>query len=39
LVSVLAFAVRFSAGEEQSARTEIDARLSGELAPAAAMGD
>jgi NNP family nitrate/nitrite transporter-like MFS transporter len=39
VVSVLAFAVRFSAGEEQSARTEIEARLSGELATAAVMGD
>jgi NNP family nitrate/nitrite transporter-like MFS transporter len=39
MISVFAFAVRFSAGEEQSARTEIEARLSGELATAAAMGD
>jgi len=36
---VFAFAVRFSEGEEQSARTEIEARLTGELATAAAMGD
>ncbi|MDP9114149.1 MAG: MFS transporter [Acidobacteriota bacterium] len=39
VISVLAFAVRFSQAEEQSARTEIEARLSGELATAAAMGD
>jgi len=39
MISLLAFAVRFSQGEEQSARIEIEARLSGELATAAAMGD
>lgn len=38
-VSVLAFVVRFSEGEEQSARSEIQARLAGELATAGAMGD
>jgi NNP family nitrate/nitrite transporter-like MFS transporter len=39
VVSVVAFAVRFSEGEEQSARAEIEARLTGELATAGAMGD
>jgi len=39
VVSLLAFAVRFSAGEEQSARKEIEARLLGNLAAAPAMGD
>ena len=38
-VSVLAFVVRFSEGEERAAQTEIDARLAGELAAAGAMGD
>jgi len=38
-VSVLAFVVRFSEGEEQSARAEIEARLAGELVTAGAMGD
>jgi NNP family nitrate/nitrite transporter-like MFS transporter len=38
-ISVLAFVVRFSEGEEQSARSEIQARLAGELATAGAMGD
>jgi NNP family nitrate/nitrite transporter-like MFS transporter len=38
-VSVLAFLVRFSEGEERSARAEIDARLAGEMATAPAMGD
>jgi MFS transporter, NNP family, nitrate/nitrite transporter len=38
-VSVLALVVRFSAGEEQSARAEIEARLAGELVTAGAMGD
>ncbi len=37
-VSVLALVVRFSEGEEQAARAEIDARLSGAVA-AGAMGD
>jgi NNP family nitrate/nitrite transporter-like MFS transporter len=39
VVSVFAFAVRFSDDEEQSARTEIEARLTGAYATAAAMGD
>ena len=39
VVSVFAFVVRFSEGEEQSARAEIEARLTGELAAATAMGD
>jgi hypothetical protein len=39
VVSVLALLVRFSEGEEQSARAEIEARLAGELATAGAMGD
>ena len=39
VISALAFTVRFSEGEEQSARIEIEARLTGELATAAAMGD
>src|ERR1041384_2066624 len=38
-VSVLAFLVRFSESEEQSARAEIEARLAGELVTAGAMGD
>jgi len=38
-VSVLAFVVRFSEGEEKSAREEIEARLAGELVTAGAMGD
>ncbi|HEV2200793.1 MAG TPA: MFS transporter [Bryobacteraceae bacterium] len=38
-VSVLAFVVRFSEGEERAAQAEIDARLAGEFAAAAAMGD
>jgi hypothetical protein len=38
-VSVLAFVVRFSEGEEKSAREEIEARLAGELITAGAMGD
>jgi hypothetical protein len=38
-VSVLAFAVRFSESEEESARVEIEARLAGGMAPAPAMGD
>jgi NNP family nitrate/nitrite transporter-like MFS transporter len=38
-VSVLAFVVRFSAGEERAAQTEIDARLAGEFATTGAMGD
>lgn len=38
-VSVFAFVVRFSEDEEQSARSEIQARLAGELAAAGAMGD
>jgi MFS transporter, NNP family, nitrate/nitrite transporter len=39
VVSVLTFLVRFSEGEERSARAEIEARLAGELATAGAMGD
>jgi MFS transporter, NNP family, nitrate/nitrite transporter len=39
VVSVLTFLVRFSEGEEKSARAEIEARLAGELATAGAMGD
>jgi NNP family nitrate/nitrite transporter-like MFS transporter len=39
IVSVFAFAVRFSEAEEQSARTEIDERLTRELVAAGAMGD
>lgn len=38
-VSVLVFVVRFSEEEERAAQTEIDARLSGQLAAAPAMGD
>jgi NNP family nitrate/nitrite transporter-like MFS transporter len=38
-VAVLAFAVRFSEGEEQSARAEIEARLAGELVTAGAMAE
>lgn len=38
-VSMLVFAVRFSESEEKSARAEIEARLAGAMAPAAAMGD
>lgn len=38
-VSVLTLVVRFSEGEEKSARAEIDARLEGELTAASAMGD
>jgi len=38
-VAVLAFVVRFSEGEEQSARAEIEARLAGELVTAGATGD
>ncbi len=38
-VSILILVVRFSEGEENSARAEIDARLEGELAAASAMGD
>lgn len=38
-VSVLAFVVRFSEREERAAQTEIEARLTGKLATAAAMGD
>jgi NNP family nitrate/nitrite transporter-like MFS transporter len=38
-VSALAFVVRFSESEEQSARAEIEARLAGELVTAGAMGD
>jgi NNP family nitrate/nitrite transporter-like MFS transporter len=38
-VSVLAFAVRFSESEEESARAEIEARLAGGMAAAPAMGD
>ncbi len=38
-VSVLAFVVRFSEGEERAAQAEIDARLAGEFATAEAMGD
>jgi len=39
VVSVFAFVVRFSEREEQSARAEIEARLTGKLATATAMGD
>jgi len=39
VVSVLTLLVRFSEGEEQSARAEIEARLAGELVTAGAMGD
>ena len=39
VISVLTFLVRFSEGEERSARAEIEARLAGELATAGAMGD
>jgi hypothetical protein len=39
VVSVLTFLVRFSEGEEESARAEIEARLAGELVTAGAMGD
>ena len=39
VVSVLAFTVRFSEVEEQSAQAEIDSRLAGRLATAGAMGD
>jgi NNP family nitrate/nitrite transporter-like MFS transporter len=38
-VSVLAFVVRFSEGEELAAQAEIDARLAGKFATAEAMGD
>jgi NNP family nitrate/nitrite transporter-like MFS transporter len=38
-VSVLAFVVRFSEGEERAAQAEIDARLAGAFATAGAMGD
>jgi len=38
-VSVFAFLVRFSEGEELAAQVEIDARLAGGLAAAGAMGD
>lgn len=38
-ISVLAFVVRFSEGEERAAQAEIDARLAGALVPAEAMGD
>jgi MFS transporter, NNP family, nitrate/nitrite transporter len=38
-VSVLVLVVRFSEGEEKAAQAEIDARLAGEFATAAAMGD
>ena len=38
-VSALALVVRFSEGEERSARAEIEARLAGQLAAATAMGD
>ena len=38
-VSVLAFVVRFSEGEEQAAQAEIDARMAGVLVTAEAMGD
>lgn len=39
VVSVLAFAVRFSEDEEQSARAEIEARLADDVTPAVAIGD
>jgi NNP family nitrate/nitrite transporter-like MFS transporter len=39
VVSVLTFLVRFSEGEERSARAEIEARLAGEFVTAGAMGD
>ena len=39
VVSVLVFAVRFSESEEKSARAEIEARLTGAMAAAPAMGD
>jgi MFS transporter, NNP family, nitrate/nitrite transporter len=38
-VSLLAFIVRFSEGEERAARAEIDARLAAGFATAPAMGD
>ncbi len=38
-ISVLAFVVRFSEGEERAAQAEIDARLAGAFVPAEAMGD
>lgn len=38
-VSLLAFLVRFSEGEERAAQAEIDARLAGGFATAPAMGD
>jgi NNP family nitrate/nitrite transporter-like MFS transporter len=37
--SLLAFAIRFSEQDECSARREIEERLAGTLAPAAATGD
>src|SRR5665213_4364020 len=39
VISVFAFVVRFSESEEQSARSEIESRLAGELTAATAMGD